>query len=99
MADAAAIAPVIPSGRREKELRMSSSGAEFLLDARNLTLLRLMREDPRITISELARRGGRAAPARRGRARGLGEGGGVPGEPARRGAPARGCAPPPPRAR
>ncbi len=58
---------------------MSSSGAEFLLDARNLTLLRLMREDPRITISELARRVEMSAPAVRERVLKLEEAGVIQG--------------------
>ena len=37
--------------------------AELLRDARNLELLRLLRQDPRISISELARRIGMSAPA------------------------------------
>ena len=37
--------------------------AELLRDSRNLDLLRLLREDPRISISELARRIGMSAPA------------------------------------
>ena len=37
--------------------------AELLRDARNLELLRLLRQDPRISISELARRIGMSSPA------------------------------------
>jgi Lrp/AsnC family leucine-responsive transcriptional regulator len=37
--------------------------AELLRDARNLDLLRLLRDDPRISTSELARRVGMSAPA------------------------------------
>jgi len=37
--------------------------AGLLRDSRNLDLLRLLREDPRISISELARRIGMSAPA------------------------------------
>ena len=37
--------------------------AELLRDSRNLDLLRLLREDPRISISGLARRIGMSAPA------------------------------------
>jgi Lrp/AsnC family leucine-responsive transcriptional regulator len=36
---------------------------ELLRDARNVKLLRLLREDPRISVSELARRIGMSAPA------------------------------------
>ena len=37
--------------------------AEPLKDSRNLELLRLLREDPRISVSEMARRVGMSAPA------------------------------------
>jgi Lrp/AsnC family leucine-responsive transcriptional regulator len=37
--------------------------AELLLDARNVKLLRLLREDPRMSISAMARRIGMSAPA------------------------------------
>ncbi len=42
---------------------MSLPGNEMLRDARNLALLRLMCDNPRITISELARRIEMSAPA------------------------------------
>lgn len=37
--------------------------AESLKDSRNLELLRLLREDPRMSVSEMARRVGMSAPA------------------------------------
>jgi Lrp/AsnC family transcriptional regulator, leucine-responsive regulatory protein len=48
-------------------------GRELLRDARNVTLLRLLREDPRMSISELARRVQMSAPAVRERVQRLNE--------------------------
>jgi Lrp/AsnC family leucine-responsive transcriptional regulator len=48
---------------------------ELLRDARNVKLLRLLREDPRISISELARRVGMSPPATRERIQRLEEAG------------------------
>ncbi|MGB6604718.1 MAG: Lrp/AsnC family transcriptional regulator [Steroidobacteraceae bacterium] len=42
---------------------MSLHGRELLQDARNVELLELLRDDPRVSISELARRVGMSAPA------------------------------------
>jgi len=47
--------------------------AEPLKDSRNLELLRLLREDPRISVSEMARRVGMSAPAVRERIERLAE--------------------------
>jgi Lrp/AsnC family leucine-responsive transcriptional regulator len=49
--------------------------SELLLDQRNLELLRLLRANPRISLSELARRVGMSAPAVRERVARLEEGG------------------------
>ncbi len=48
---------------------------EMLRDAKNVKLLRLLREDPRISVSELARRVGLSAPATRERMQRLQESG------------------------
>jgi Lrp/AsnC family transcriptional regulator, leucine-responsive regulatory protein len=53
--------------------------AESLLDARNVKLLRLLRGDPRMSISELARRIGMSAPAIRERIQRLEEAGVITG--------------------
>jgi Lrp/AsnC family leucine-responsive transcriptional regulator len=53
---------------------MSLRLAELLLDARNVELLRLLSGDPRMSISELARKIGLSAPATRERMRRLEEG-------------------------
>ncbi len=53
--------------------------AELLLDARNLALLRLLRDDPRMSVSELARRVGMSAPAVRDRLHRLEEAGVIKG--------------------
>src|SRR5579872_3774206 len=42
-----------------KDLRIS----QLLLDARNVRILALLQQDPRISVSELARRVGMSAPA------------------------------------
>jgi Lrp/AsnC family transcriptional regulator, leucine-responsive regulatory protein len=42
---------------------MGLRGAELLTDARNVQILKLLRDDPRMSISELARRVGMSAPA------------------------------------
>ena len=52
---------------------------EPLRDARNVKLLRLLREDPRISISELARRIGMSAPAVRERLQRIEEAGVIRG--------------------
>ena len=52
---------------------------EALRDARNVKLLRLLRDDPRISISELARRIGMSAPAVRERIQRLEESGVIQG--------------------
>jgi Lrp/AsnC family leucine-responsive transcriptional regulator len=52
---------------------------ELLRDARNVKLLRLLREDPRISISELARRVGMSPPAMRERIQRLEESGVIQG--------------------
>jgi len=52
---------------------------EMLRDAKNVKLLRLLREDPRISISELARRVGLSAPATRERMQRLEESGVIQG--------------------
>jgi Lrp/AsnC family transcriptional regulator, leucine-responsive regulatory protein len=49
--------------------------SDLLLDQRNLELLRLLRANPRISLSELARRVGMSAPAVRERVARLEEGG------------------------
>src|ERR1700686_5036381 len=49
--------------------------SDLLLDQRNLELLRLLRANPRISLSELARRVGMSAPAVRERIARLEEGG------------------------
>ena len=49
--------------------------ADLLLDARNVKLLRLLRDDPRIAISAMARRIGMSAPAVRERVQRLEEAG------------------------
>lgn len=53
--------------------------SELLLDACNVELLRLLREDPRMAISELARRVEMSAPATRERVRRLEEAGLISG--------------------
>jgi Lrp/AsnC family transcriptional regulator, leucine-responsive regulatory protein len=58
---------------------MSFPATEMLRDARNLALLRLIRDDPRITISELARRIEMSAPAVRERVLKLEEAGVIRG--------------------
>jgi Lrp/AsnC family leucine-responsive transcriptional regulator len=58
---------------------MSFPGNEMLRDARNLALLRLMCDNPRITISELARRIEMSAPAVRERVSKLEEAGVIRG--------------------
>ncbi len=63
------VSPSIRHGRSHVGLRSS----ELLLDARNVELLRLLTSDPRISISELARRVGMSAPATRERVRRLEE--------------------------
>jgi len=52
---------------------------EMLRDVRNVKLLRLLREDPRISVSELARRIGMSAPAMRERIARLEEAGVIQG--------------------
>ena len=52
---------------------------EALRDARNVKLLRLLREDPRISVSELARRIGMSAPAVRERIQRMEESGVIQG--------------------
>lgn len=52
---------------------------EILRDGRNVKLLRLLRDDPRITISELARQIGMSAPAVRERVQRLEEAGVIRG--------------------
>lgn len=52
---------------------------KWLADARNLALLRVLREDPRMAISELARRVGLSAPATRERVLRLEEAGVIAG--------------------
>ena len=52
---------------------------ELLRDARNVKLLRLLREDPRISVSELARRIGMSPPAMRERIQRLEEAGVIQG--------------------
>ena len=52
---------------------MSLRSSDLLLDARNVELLRLLCGDPRIAISELARKVGMSAPATRERIRRLEE--------------------------
>jgi Lrp/AsnC family leucine-responsive transcriptional regulator len=54
-------------------------GAELLRDTRNLALLRLLRDDPRMSVSELARRVGMSAPAVRERVQRLEEAGVIKG--------------------
>ena len=49
--------------------------SELLLDERNVKLLRLLRDDPRMGISEMARRVGMSAPAVRERVQRLEEAG------------------------
>ena len=53
---------------------MSLRSSDLLLDARNVELLRLLCGDPRMGISELARKVGMSAPATRERIRRLEEG-------------------------
>ena len=53
---------------------MSLRSSDLLLDARNVELLRLLCGDPRMAISELARKVGMSAPATRERIRRLEEG-------------------------
>ena len=53
--------------------------AEPLQDARNVELLRLLRDDPRISVSEMARRVGMSAPAVRERVQRLEEAGIIKG--------------------
>lgn len=53
--------------------------SDLLLDQRNLTLLRLLRADARMSLSELARRIGMSAPAVRERLARLEEGGVIQG--------------------
>ena len=52
---------------------------ELLRDARNVKLLRLLRDDPRISVSELARRVGMSPPAMRERIQRLEEAGVIQG--------------------
>ena len=56
--------------------------SDLLLDARNVKLLRLLRDDPRMSISALARRIGMSAPAVRERVQRLEEAGIIRGLPA-----------------
>jgi Lrp/AsnC family leucine-responsive transcriptional regulator len=58
---------------------MSFRVVESLRDSRNLALLRLMQDNPRITLSELARRVGMSAPAVRERVLKLEEAGVIRG--------------------
>lgn len=58
---------------------MSGSGSELLRDARNVELLRLLRDDPRIGTADLARRVGMSAPAVRERVLRLEEAGVIRG--------------------
>jgi Lrp/AsnC family leucine-responsive transcriptional regulator len=58
---------------------MSFRSFESLRDTRNLALLRLMQDNPRITLSELARRVGMSAPAVRERVLKLEEAGVIRG--------------------
>jgi Lrp/AsnC family leucine-responsive transcriptional regulator len=58
---------------------MSFRSFESLRDSRNLALLRLMHDNPRITLSELARRVGMSAPAVRERVLKLEEAGVIRG--------------------
>jgi Lrp/AsnC family leucine-responsive transcriptional regulator len=53
--------------------------AESLKDSRNLELLRMLREDPRMSVSEMARRVGMSAPAVRERIERLTEAGVIKG--------------------
>ncbi len=53
--------------------------SDLLLDPRNLRLLRLLRDDPRMIVSELARRVGMSAPAVRDRLHRLEESGVIKG--------------------
>jgi Lrp/AsnC family leucine-responsive transcriptional regulator len=62
----------MPSIQQQK-YAMSLRPSELLLDARNVQLLRLLCGDPRMTISELARRVEMSAPATRERIRRLEE--------------------------
>ena len=59
-----------PSIQHEK-YALSIRSSELLLDARNVQLLRLLTGDPRMTISELARRVEMSAPGTRERIRRL----------------------------
>jgi Lrp/AsnC family leucine-responsive transcriptional regulator len=58
---------------------MSGNGSELLRDARNVELLRVLRDDPRIGTADLARRIGMSAPAARERVLRLEEAGVIRG--------------------
>jgi Lrp/AsnC family leucine-responsive transcriptional regulator len=58
---------------------MSGNGSELLRDARNVELLRVLRDDPRIGTADLARRIGMSAPAVRERVLRLEEAGVIRG--------------------
>lgn len=58
---------------------MRLQNSDLLRDARNLKLLRLLRGDPRLSVSELARRVGMSAPAIRERIQRLEEAGIITG--------------------
>lgn len=60
-------------------INMDLQIAEPLKDSRNLELLRLLREDPRMSVSEMARRVGMSAPAVRERIERLTEAGIIKG--------------------
>ncbi len=68
----------IPYEVKEKVCILMRSG-NLLADARNLELLRVLREDPRMAVSELARRVGLSAPATRERVLRLEEAGVIAG--------------------
>src|SRR5690348_10655188 len=56
--------PILDHGLQiEGDRPMPPKIPELLRDARNVKLLRLLREEPRISVSELARRIGMSAPA------------------------------------
>ena len=67
------------SFKTEVNIDMSLYPPESLLDERNLQLLKLLRGDPRMSISELARRVGMSAPAVRERIQRLEESGVIAG--------------------
>jgi len=63
----------------KENIRMGLRSADLIRDERNVALLRLLREDPRMTLSELARRVQMSAPAVRERIQRLEEAGVVKG--------------------